>query len=394
MLARIGTWLRRYWWTGPLVVLAIAAVWAVLWPLSDALATHDVAGYAAAKRPGHLQSAREAVRTQLLTLGAGVFAAGALFYTARNFALSRQQARDTAEAERRTLELTEQGQVTDRYTKAIEQLGSDKLDVRIGGIYALERIARDSARDHPTVIEVLSAFIREHSHERPPPPPDSSAPPNPDIRPDVQAAVTVLGRRKFVNDSPRINLSGANLSHADLETANLADAVLWDVNLTRADMRGAILTSADLTQANLTGALLVGADFAGVKLVEAVLSATWWLNAILVGAEFGPVKAMDANFERADLSQANLAGGRLDHADFTHAKLCGADLREADLSTAALTGADFTDADLRQADLHAATLTGANFRGAELTDAWFPSNAAPDGWEIAPSGRLARVGAS
>jgi len=44
----------------------------------------------------------------------------------------------------RTFELTEQGQVTDRYTKAIEQLGSDKLDVRIGGIYALERIARDS----------------------------------------------------------------------------------------------------------------------------------------------------------------------------------------------------------------------------------------------------------
>ena len=52
-------------------------------------------------------------------------------------------------------ELTEQGQVTDRYTKAIEQLGSDKLDVRIGGIYALERVARDSARDHPTVMEVL-----------------------------------------------------------------------------------------------------------------------------------------------------------------------------------------------------------------------------------------------
>jgi hypothetical protein len=45
---------------------------------------------------------------------------------------------------RRAIELTEQGQVADRYSKAIEQLGSDKgLDVRIGGIYALERIARD-----------------------------------------------------------------------------------------------------------------------------------------------------------------------------------------------------------------------------------------------------------
>ena len=86
-----------------------------------------------------------------MTLGAGLFAAGALVFTARNFTLSR-----------RTFELTEQGQVTDRYTKAIEQLGSDKLAVRIGGIYALERIARDSARDHPAVMEVLTAFIREH----------------------------------------------------------------------------------------------------------------------------------------------------------------------------------------------------------------------------------------
>ncbi len=59
--------------------------------------------------------------------------------------------------------------MTDRYTKAIERLGSDKLDVRIGGIYALERVARDSARDHPTVIEVLAAFIREHSHQKLPP---------------------------------------------------------------------------------------------------------------------------------------------------------------------------------------------------------------------------------
>ena len=65
----------------------------------------------------------------------------------------------------RAIELTEQGQVTDRYTRAVEQIGSDKLDVRIGGIYALERVARDSNRDHPSVMEVLTAFVREISHE-------------------------------------------------------------------------------------------------------------------------------------------------------------------------------------------------------------------------------------
>ena len=63
-------------------------------------------------------------------------------FTARRFVLSRG------------------GQVTDRYTKAIEQLGSEKLDVRIGGIHVLERVARGSARDHPAVMEMLAAFGR------------------------------------------------------------------------------------------------------------------------------------------------------------------------------------------------------------------------------------------
>lgn len=78
--------------------------------------------------------------TQLLTLGAGVLAAGALIFTARNFILSRH----SVELTRQTLKLTGQGQVTDRYTKAIDQPGPDKIDVRIGGINALQRIARDS----------------------------------------------------------------------------------------------------------------------------------------------------------------------------------------------------------------------------------------------------------
>lgn len=62
-----------------------------------------------------------------------------------------------------SLNATLQGQYTDRYTKAIEQLGHqgpEGLQVRLGGVYALERLARDSPRDQPTIIEVLSAFIR------------------------------------------------------------------------------------------------------------------------------------------------------------------------------------------------------------------------------------------
>jgi hypothetical protein len=53
--------------------------------------------------------------------------------------------------------------ITDRLTHAIDQLGNDKVDVRIGGIYALERLAKDSASDWPAIGEILAAFIRAHA---------------------------------------------------------------------------------------------------------------------------------------------------------------------------------------------------------------------------------------
>src|SRR5262249_3829630 len=65
-----------------------------------------------------------------------------------------------------TLRTTQEGQITDRFTKAIDQLGKDTLAVRLGGIYALERIARDSEPDHWAVMEVLTAFVREQTQGR------------------------------------------------------------------------------------------------------------------------------------------------------------------------------------------------------------------------------------
>lgn len=62
----------------------------------------------------------------------------------------------------RQLQLTREGQVTDRFLRAVDQLGSDKVEVRFGGIYALERIARDSPSDRSAITEVLSAYVRRH----------------------------------------------------------------------------------------------------------------------------------------------------------------------------------------------------------------------------------------
>ncbi|MBF8193239.1 hypothetical protein ITP53_47740 [Nonomuraea sp. K274] len=80
-----------------------------------------------------------------------IFTAGGLIYTAL-----------TWETGQETLRTTQQQQITDRYTKAVEQIGSDKsVEVRIGGLYALERIAKDSPPDAETIRQVVVAFILE-----------------------------------------------------------------------------------------------------------------------------------------------------------------------------------------------------------------------------------------
>jgi uncharacterized protein YjbI with pentapeptide repeats len=280
----------------------LLAIVTLLGPITDLIANHDLSSLTHVQRADHMQSAREIARTQLLTLGAGLFAAGAVWFTARNYLLSRES------------------QVTDRYTKAIDQLGSDQLDVRIGGIYALERIARDSARDRLTVMQVLSAFIREHSYEHLSGPNMGGSGDKAHVRSDVQAAVSVVSRQYSRRDNQGVSLAGANLVGMNLIGANLANAnltgiTLCDANLANADFRSANLEAANLANSNLSGTL-----FSGANLSHANLANTNLYDAVIV---------------EADLTATKLAGASLDGAI-----IFKADLRDADLTDADLSGAD------------------------------------------------------
>ncbi|MEV0680243.1 pentapeptide repeat-containing protein [Actinosynnema sp. NPDC050436] len=250
--------------------------------------------------------------------------------------------------------VTEQGQLTDRFTRAVDQLdrvGPEHLQARLGAIYALERLARDSPRDHPTVVEVLSAFVRSTA-------PQvkitdlGTAERCPDQQPavDVQAALTVLGRRNADHDhTAHVDLRRTCLVHADLTGANLATA-----NLINAD-----LTDADLPGANLTGATLVGA-----KLNEANLSRANAVNVDLRGTQLAHAILLAADLRGAQLTSATLYDAHVAQANLTNANLAQASLFDTNLTTANLTGADLSGANLDRADL-----TGANLSGANLTDA-------------------------
>ncbi|MEU6155351.1 pentapeptide repeat-containing protein [Actinosynnema sp. NPDC047251] len=232
--------------------------------------------------------------------------------------------------------VTEQGQLTDRFTKAVDQLdrtGPDHLQARLGGIYALERLARDSPRDQPTVIAALSAFVRGTAPRRPAPVPSTAHTPTPasGFEPcaqqpavDVQAALTVLGRRATDQDQrTRINLAETCLARANLARADLTGANLANADLTLADLAGANLANTDLSAAKLANADLVdryrnGADLAGAYLVDANLAGANLINADLARADL-----TRADLTRADLARADLTRVDLTHADLTAANLSG-----------------------------------------------------------------------
>lgn len=195
--------------------------------------------------------AQNDIRTTLLQSLAGLALLGGAIFTARGYALSKQ------------------GQITDRFTKAVEQLGQqDKVDVRAGAIYALGRIARDSGRDHGAIMAILSAFLREAA-------PGSAFDANGDEfrRPpaNVEAALTVISQRDRKYDpKERVETHPAvlypSLSDLDLFGAFLFGAHLEGLRLHRTHLDYAGLAEAHLEGARLHGVHLVGANLRAAHL--------------------------------------------------------------------------------------------------------------------------------
>lgn len=213
-------------------------------------------------------------------VGTAVVAAlGALVFNALSVAATGRQ-----------IEVTRQGQVTDRFSKAVEQLGAVGIDIRLGGVYALGRVMHDSPPDQPTVVEVLSAFVRNKAGTIPQADLTASSADVTSRQPgtDMLAALSVLASRNAKHDAPgqRTDLRRTNLSGLDLRGLDLHDA-----DLSGSDLRGATLRAVDLSGAQLSFATLVGADLLGADLHGAMM--------------FG-AKLTDANLDDANLENAHL----------------------------------------------------------------------------------------
>ncbi|MBD2086566.1 MULTISPECIES: pentapeptide repeat-containing protein [unclassified Coleofasciculus] len=185
---------------------------------------------------------------------------------------SAEAALYNAKAALKNAKAAQDKQITERFTKAIELLDSEKISSRLGGIYALKRIAEDSKKDHWTIMEVLTAFVREKAPLKKE---EIQQEQSPKIPTDIQAALTVIGRRNVKRDPnnqrlnlQNTNLGGADLREADLQRAKLSGTKLQSVDLGEANLQGASLYKANLLGAILDDAKLHGATFRQVQNLE------------------------------------------------------------------------------------------------------------------------------
>ncbi|MEV4364542.1 pentapeptide repeat-containing protein [Nonomuraea sp. NPDC049625] len=243
------------------VALVMGVVW-VLGPGARWVLEH-VDGVAIGGRTGlsgkDLAAAVDAVRGRVLAVATGLAALAAVYYTARN-----------ADTARRTFQLGERGHVTDRYGKAVEQLGSAQAPVRLGGLYALEQLAQDNPDPdfRQTVVDVICAYLRMPYT----PPPDGTDPAEPAVPRAALGGVTAPASRD-PHEERQVRLTAQRILTAHLRYQDPPARRWWQFRTPdtddrhwpgiRLDLTGATLMDLDLDHCRVSDARFDGATFTG-----------------------------------------------------------------------------------------------------------------------------------
>lgn len=226
-------------------------------------------------------------------------------------------------------------QTSERFIKATECLGSSDTLTRIGGVYSLEHVAKESSDDFNVVMEVLAAFVRHRALNTDQKMSDDDlrlASENVQVRSglfarsDIQAALYVFSRRfayrPNVLDDKRVVLIATDLkglkftSFPDLHESIFDDTSFGFSNLTMiladeckfqntnfygADLRFASCVDSDFSDSNFEGADLAYADFQGSKFPDTSFLGAKLTGTILAGADLS--KSQDLTQRQIDSAE-------------------------------------------------------------------------------------------
>jgi hypothetical protein len=315
-----------------LLALLVWGIWLLFRPFSATVrvgATLTVAGgialfslwkvpqwqvsYLTDTKPEMRFSLENEARKTLAQVVAGIAVLAGFYGTWQNLSLTQ-----------RSLAMSQEGQLTDRFTKAVEQLeavdssGNKKLQVRLGGIYALKGLANESQDLHWPIMEVLSAYVRANICEercqkeriktsRPLRRGEILLTPI-TVDADLVAAVAVLTTRdtRYELMNQRLDLSRTDLSQIHrFGDANFNNADLWNSDLSHVELHHAKLNGANLNGTTLKDTDFMDADLRGASFLEADLDST----------NFSAAKLAGANLSGVDLSKSKgLTQEQIEHA--------------------------------------------------------------------------------
>ena len=334
---------RQYWPLAALI-LFVALLLATVLVFPSVVANRDREGLAEDVLK-ESASVRNEVRTALLQGFASI-----MLLVGAGFAFNQLR------ASQRELQTSAEGQQTERFSRAIEHLGSKEGGpvVRLGGIFTLIDIANIDSDQRAVVAQILAAYVEEHAPRRGAlPPADATPRPLALTQADLRACLDFLAglapgdevASDLVLDDvvlPGLNFDDgeASLERAHLRGADLSGLSMVGGRLAGADLRAATMSRAHLQEADLTGALLVKAHLSGGDLSDTDLDGADLSEADLTGVNFHRASLRGAILVGANLSAAKHLDGDLAGADLRHAQLGGADLRSAEN----LLDANLTDA--------------------------------------------------
>ena len=314
MLRRYHKMMEEHFWIFPLLLIAGFALvlWIIYWGV---LVTNNYANLQNGKEK--FEASLEISKAIIGGIGTSATIVGGVFLflnfrianrnleiANKNFEQTKRKNDLDEKKSNKDIEIAESRLITDRFSKATEQLASNSLHTRLGAIYSLEGIAKEDKQYYWIVIEILSAFIRREEDVNTL---QSQEEKISKTAVDIQAALTVIIRRDIkLEIEPKINLSGAilnnvNLSGAKLENIDLSGAKLENINLSEAKLENINLSRAILNVVDLSKAKLVN-----VKFIEAELFETCFQGATID----------NSNFNAAHLTKVDLVSTKIKKTTF------------------------------------------------------------------------------
>ncbi|MBE9031590.1 pentapeptide repeat-containing protein [filamentous cyanobacterium LEGE 11480] len=287
----------------------------------------------------------------------------------KNFKLLlEKQEKDTAQAEKNFQAIQEKN-TADRFSKAVEMLGHDKLDIRLGGIFALEQIANTEDKYYWQIMEILTAYIRTRS---PWPPQEASRKMTanvPKLDEDIQAAMTVIVRRKYTYQNGEKHR--LNLCNTDLRYLYVPGAKLQGVSISDSSLEGAFLCDANLEDSLLTQTILTKANLSNASLQNSWLACSELSKACFNEANLEKAHCINSHFTNAFLTHANLEDINLISAQMTGVKCLNSNLKRAILTSSNWENANLENSNLDSSLLRDTNLTNVNFQNTSLRNVIF-----------------------